>query len=120
MNALALCGGKIICSISALPTWGPGRLFKRDDNKLHGIDTERKLFQTEHPGWKRIADKMVELGVGVDFFMAAPGGVYMDIATIGKIFVMISNRANNNQAISLLLQVVKSSIIPTSMPRETA
>ena len=86
MNALASSGGKIICSISALPTWGPGRLFRRDDNKLHGIDSERKLFQTEHSGWKKVADKMVELGVGVDFFMAAPGGVYMDIATIGKSF----------------------------------
>ena len=85
MSALASTGGKIICSLSALPTWGPGRLFRRDEGKLHGIDTEKKLFQTEHPGWRRTADKMVEYGVGVDFFMAAPGGVYMDIATIGKV-----------------------------------
>ena len=57
----------------------------RDDNKLHGIETEKKLFQTEHPGWRKTADKMVEHGIGVDFFIAAPGGVYMDIATIGKV-----------------------------------
>ena len=55
----------------------------RDDSKLHGIETERKLFQTEHPGWTKTANKMVEHGIGVDFFIAAPGGVYMDIATIG-------------------------------------
>jgi protein transport protein SEC24 len=58
----------------------------RDDNKLHGIDTEKKLFQTEHPNWKKCATKMVESGIGVDFFIAAPGGVYMDIATIGNMF----------------------------------
>ena len=56
----------------------------RDDNKLHGIETEKKLFQTEHPGWKSAASKMVESGIGVDFFIAAPGGAYMDIATIGR------------------------------------
>ena len=56
----------------------------RDDNKLHGIETEKKLFQTENPAWKKTASKMVESGVGVDFFIAAPGGVYMDIATIGN------------------------------------
>ena len=84
MSSLVDTGGKIICSLSALPTWGPGRLFRRDDSKLHGIDTEKKLFQTEHSGWKRTADKMVELGVGVDFFIASPGGVYMDLATIGN------------------------------------
>lgn len=26
---------------------------------------------------------MVESGVGVDFFLAAPGGGYLDIATVG-------------------------------------
>ena len=56
----------------------------RDDNKMHGIDGEKKLFQTEHPGWKKTATKMVESGIGVDFFIASPGGAYMDIATIGK------------------------------------
>lgn len=50
---------------------------------MHGIDSEKKLFQTEHPGWKRVAGKMVESGVGVDFFIAAPSGRYMDVATIG-------------------------------------
>lgn len=85
LSALTASGGKIICSLAALPTWGPGRLFMRDENKLHGIETEKKLFQTEHPGWKKTAGKMVESGVGIDFFMAAAGGGYMDIATIGHV-----------------------------------
>ncbi|KAL9597151.1 MAG: hypothetical protein Q9219_005317 [cf. Caloplaca sp. 3 TL-2023] len=83
--ALAPTGGKIICSLAALPTWGPGRLFLRDKNDLHGIETERKLFQTEHADWRKAASKMVESGVGVDFFLAAAGGGYMDIATIGHV-----------------------------------
>lgn len=56
----------------------------RDDGKLHNIDTEKKLFMTDHPGWKKTAGKMVESGVGVDFFIGAAGGGYMDIATIGR------------------------------------
>ena len=83
ISSLAATGGKIICSLASLPTWGPGRLFLRDKNDLHGIESEKKLFQTEHPGWKKLAGKMVESGVGIDFFIAAAGGKYMDIATIG-------------------------------------
>ena len=74
----------MLCSISSLPTWGPGQLFMRDDGKLYGLETEKKLFQTEHPGWRRTAARMVECGIGVDFFLAAFQGVYMDIATIGE------------------------------------
>ena len=55
----------------------------RDKNDLHGIETEKKLFQTEHPEWKKLAGKMVESGIGIDFFIAAPAGKYMDVATIG-------------------------------------
>lgn len=85
MAALAGTGGKIICSLSALPTWGPDKLFMRDDGKAHGGDTEKKLFQAEHPAWKKTAGKMVESGIGVDFFVASPGGAYMDVATIGHV-----------------------------------
>ena len=121
MSALAESGGKIICSLSALPTWGPGRLFRRDEGKLHGIDTEKKLFQTEHPGWRRTADKMVEYGVGVDFFMAAPGGVYMDVATIGRLDQQLSlPLLTHLQGTYLDLQEERSSIIPIFMRREIA
>lgn len=84
LAALTPTGGKIICSLSALPTFGPGRLFMRDKNEGRDTDAEKKLYTTEHPGWKKTAAKMVEAGVGVDFFMAAPSGGYLDIATIGR------------------------------------
>lgn len=84
LSALSTTGGKIICSVSTLPTSGPGRLFMRDKNEGRDTDAEKKLYTTEHPGWKKTASKMVESGVGVDFFMAAPSGGYLDIATIGK------------------------------------
>ena len=87
LSALLATGGKIICSLSALPTWGPGSLFMRDEGKLHGIETEKKLFQTEHPGWKKTAGKMVESGIGVDLFIASASGGYMDVATIGKFLI---------------------------------
>ena len=83
VSSLSSTGGKIVCSLASLPTWGPGRLFLRDKNDLHGIETEKKLFQTDHPGFKKLAGKMVESGVGIDFFIAAPAGRYMDVATIG-------------------------------------
>ncbi|KAI9816600.1 MAG: COPII coat Sec23p-Sfb3p heterodimer component [Pycnora praestabilis] len=85
LSALSATGGKIVCSLSALPTWGPGRLFLRDDGKIHNTENEKKLFTTEHPGWRKTAGKMVESGVGVDFFMAAVGGGYLDVATIGHV-----------------------------------
>lgn len=85
LEALAPTGGKIVCSVSTLPTWGPGRLFMRDKNEGRDTDAEKKLYTTEHPGFRKTAAKMVEAGVGVDFFMAAPSGGYLDIATIGTI-----------------------------------
>lgn len=83
LAALSATGGKIICSLSTLPTWGPGRLHLRDDGKGRDTDHEKKLFTTEHPLWKKTASAMVTAGIGVDFFLAAAGGGYMDIATIG-------------------------------------
>jgi len=86
LAALEKTGGNIVCSLAALPTWGPGRLFLRDDGKIHDAENDKKLFTTEHPGWRKAAEKMVSSGVGVDFFLAAPGGGYLDIATIGIYF----------------------------------
>ena len=85
--ALTATGGKIVCSLSALPTWGPGRLFLRDDGNMHNTDAEKKLLTTEHPLYKKCAEKMVQSGIGVDFFLAAPSGGYLDIATVGMSFV---------------------------------
>lgn len=83
--ALAATGGKIVCSLAALPTWGPGRLFLRDDGNVHNTDAEKKLLKTEHPGFLKVGEKMVQSGIGIDFFLAAPSGGYLDIATIGHV-----------------------------------
>lgn len=85
LSSLRSTGGKVVCALANLPTWGPGGLYVREDPKLHGTDSEKKLFATEYPAWNRTANKFAEAGVGVDFFIAAPGGAYMDIATIGKL-----------------------------------
>ncbi|KAK4203528.1 hypothetical protein QBC40DRAFT_274467 [Triangularia verruculosa] len=83
--ALEKTGGKIFCSLAALPTWGPGRLFMRDDGKHPGGEPDKKLFSTEHPAWRKLAEKLVSIGGGVDFFMASPSGGYLDIATVGYV-----------------------------------
>ncbi|KAL2117493.1 hypothetical protein VTJ04DRAFT_7153 [Mycothermus thermophilus] len=85
LSALEKTGGKIFCSLSALPTWGPGRLFMRDDGKHPGGEPDKKLFSTEHPAWRKVAEKMVAAGVGIDYFLAAPSGGYLDIATVGYV-----------------------------------
>lgn len=78
-------GGKMVCSLAALPTWGPGRLYLRDKPELRDTDQEKKLFTTEQSEFRDIARKMTENGVGIDFFLAAPQGGYLDIATIGHV-----------------------------------
>lgn len=85
LAALTATGGKVFCSLSALPVFGPGKLMLRDDGKGRDTDAERRLFTTEHPGYKKTANALVTAGIGVDFFLAAPGGGYMDVATIGHL-----------------------------------
>ncbi|KAG6271899.1 hypothetical protein E4U49_003258 [Claviceps purpurea] len=85
LAALETTGGKIVCSCSALPTWGPGRLFMRDEGNHPGGELDKKMYTTEHPAWKKVAEKMTAAGIGADFFLAAPSGGYLDIATIGHV-----------------------------------
>ncbi|PKS11189.1 hypothetical protein jhhlp_002950 [Lomentospora prolificans] len=82
---LEATGGKIICSAAALPTWGPGRLFMRDDGKHIGGEIDKKLLTTEHPLWTKLGERMAAAGVGADFFLASPSGGYLDVATIGHV-----------------------------------
>lgn len=84
LSALQSTGGKIVCSVANLPNANPGKLVMREDPKVHGTDAEKKLFTPEHSGWKKTASKLAEAGIGVDMFIAAPSGVYMDVATLGK------------------------------------
>lgn len=83
LSALQATGGKIVCALASLPNCGPGQLAMREDPKVHGTDAERKLFTTENQAWKKTASKLAEAGIGLDLFMAAPGGAYLDVATIG-------------------------------------
>lgn len=113
--ALTATGGKIICSLGALPTFGPGRLFMRDDGNVHNTDAERKLLKTEHPGFTAAAKKMVENGIGCDFFLAAPSGGYLDIATIGQCSRQLdSQHTNHTQAMCPQPLVARCSTTPTS------
>lgn len=83
LSALQTTGGKIICSLGTLPTWGPGNLTMRD--KSQSPDGETRLFAIENTEWKAVATKLAESGVGIDFFAASPGGGFMDLTTIGRI-----------------------------------
>lgn len=92
----------------------------REDPKIHGTDAERKLFTTENQSWKKTASKLAEAGVGTNFFIAAPGGAYVDVATIGT-WILLEDRnddlANKTQGMLLLLPAARHSSIPISMPR---
>ncbi|KAL9054192.1 MAG: hypothetical protein Q9162_004300 [Coniocarpon cinnabarinum] len=85
LESLKPTGGRLITSLASLPTWGPGRLFMREKPELRDTDGERKVFATEHPGFHKAAKNMTEAGIGADFFLAAPQGGYLDIATIGHV-----------------------------------
>lgn len=83
LEAMEKSGGRVICSLSTLPTWGPGRLFLREDTKLLGTEKEKVLFTTEHQSWRKLATKMVDAGVGLDFFLTSYA--YIDAATLGHV-----------------------------------
>ncbi|KAK4903352.1 COPII coat Sec23p-Sfb3p heterodimer component [Elasticomyces elasticus] len=85
LAALDISGGKIICSLAALPTFGPGALTARDKGQGQNDDGDasKEFLKTEHHGYKKCQADMVKAGVGIDFFVAAPMGGYLDIATIG-------------------------------------
>lgn len=85
LASLAESGGKIVCSLASLPTYGPGKLFMRDKGHPPAEDSEaaKNLLKTEYHGYKKLQADMVKAGVGIDFFLAAPSGGYLDLATIG-------------------------------------
>ncbi|KAH9845775.1 Sec23/Sec24 zinc finger protein [Teratosphaeria destructans] len=90
LSALETSGGKIICSVAQLPTWGPqtSRLHPRDKTGSQHDDGEhaKEILKAEHQLFRKCQADMVKAGVGVDFFMSSPsGGAYLDIATIGYI-----------------------------------
>lgn len=118
--ALAPTGGKIVASLSTLPTSGPGKLFMRDNKKGAGTDNEKKLYTTEHPGWRKTATKLVESGVGLDLFLGSSGS-FMDVGTIGKITSqssLLTSRLTCHQATLLQLAAAKFTTTRTLILRE--
>ena len=78
-DALALIGGKIVITQSALPLIGAGALVNRDDSALYGTDKERTLQAPSTSYYQTLATKCAESGVTVDIFVGA--NVYCDVAT---------------------------------------
>jgi protein transport protein SEC24 len=55
----------------------------RDQGKPQGAEAEKHL-SVDNLDWKKAASKLAESGIGIDYFIAAPGGAYVDVATIGR------------------------------------
>lgn len=89
LSALQETGGKIMCSLSSLPSWGPARLTVRDKGMQTASndhpEQDRVLLKAENPAYKKFQADCVKAGVGVDFFLTAPAGGYLDVASIGYI-----------------------------------
>ncbi|KAK4548744.1 hypothetical protein LTR36_008517 [Oleoguttula mirabilis] len=85
LSALEASGGKVICSLASLPTYGPGKLHVREKGQNANDEGEhsKELLKTEHQMFRKCQADMVKVGVGIDFFLAAPIGGYLDVATIG-------------------------------------
>lgn len=87
LSALNDTGGKVMCSLASLPTYGPGKLTMRDKGMQTASndhpEQEKVLLGTDNVSFKKLQADMVKAGVGVDFFLMAPAGGYLDIATIG-------------------------------------
>ena len=82
-DALEKTGGRVVCCMTSLPTMQvTGRLTLRDQPGDSG-GKENTLFTTENQHYKKLAGRMAEAGVGVDFYMGP--GTYIDVATIGHV-----------------------------------
>lgn len=78
-----MVGGQINLFLSALPTYGAGKLQMRDDPTLYNTDKERNLFGIGHPVWRILADELAETGVGVNLFLFPEQ--YIDVATLSTV-----------------------------------
>lgn len=87
LSALQQTGGKIICSLASLPSYGPGKLTMREKSNSNAEDSEiaKELLKVENSSYRKVQGDLVKAGVGVDFFLAAPAGGYLDITTVGHI-----------------------------------
>ena len=81
--ALEGSGGKVALFTSSLPSIGLGRLPMREDSKIYNTDREKVLYKAENLHYKRLAEKYVEAGIGLDLFLFP--GAYIDVATVGSV-----------------------------------
>jgi len=88
LEALSETGGKILCSLGNLSSHGPGRLTPREKNIHTANDSpeqEKILLRTENQSYKKLQADMIKAGVGIDFFLHAPAGRYLDVTTVGLV-----------------------------------
>jgi protein transport protein SEC24 len=87
LASLQQTGGKIICSLASLPSYGPGKLSMREKGQMAAEDSEqaKELLKPENVLYRKVQGDLVKAGVGVDFFLAAPSGGYLDITTVGHV-----------------------------------
>ncbi|KAG4094588.1 Sec23/Sec24 trunk domain-containing protein [Neocallimastix lanati (nom. inval.)] len=79
--ALKPTGGKVCLFASSIPSYGPGTLRVRQDNKLLGTDKERSLYEPQDNWYKQIAQKCATGGITVDTFLLPTE--FIDVATVG-------------------------------------
>ncbi|KAK9358257.1 Sec23/Sec24 trunk domain-containing protein [Lipomyces starkeyi] len=82
-QALSATGGKVIVTLSALTTWGPGRLAFRDDPRQYHTEKEKVLFSAENIYYKKWGQKYAEAGIGLDLFVFP--STYVDLASVGMV-----------------------------------
>eukprot|EP00668_Euglena_longa_P001484 GGOE01001763.1.p1 GENE.GGOE01001763.1~~GGOE01001763.1.p1 ORF type:complete len:1011 (+),score=170.21 GGOE01001763.1:68-3034(+) len=83
LKLIASFGGKLMCFLSSIPSWGVGRLVNRDDRKLYGTPQEKELLQPAGDWYKETAIKCSTDQVSIDLYLV--GMAYMDVATLNQL-----------------------------------
>ena len=78
-------GGRLVMFSSILPHRGLGVLSRRESPAILGTDAEVKLFTPSSSFYKELAEFCCINGVGVSIY--APTNGYVDLASIGKMFL---------------------------------
>jgi hypothetical protein len=120
-----MVGGQINLFLSALPTFGAGKLQMRDDPTIYNTDKERNLFTVGHPYWRILAEELAETGVGVNAFLFPDQ--YTDVATMstlsattgGEVFlygtaICYTTKSNASQSVKLSTTQLSESAAPTA------
>lgn len=68
-------GGKIICTLNSLPTFGKGNLALKKD------DASRKKLNCDNDFYKKLGNQLLRSYISVDLFITSPG--FADLTTIG-------------------------------------